>query len=401
MLACSSILLAAHLALASAPRAAILSLDDGEQVPAQQAAIEASLAVRGYSSIDSVDARRLLGDEPPEQDAQALAIEAKKAFGDFDSTTARERLRQAQDILFESPRILSERTLLADLHLLEGQIALSAGQHDEALQALARAALLEPDRTLHPGLYPPDLIESYTEAQDWLKTQAQGALVVTTWPEHAHVYVDGVFRGEAPAVIEGLPAGWHYATAAVDGRGARTRPFLVEGGRSTQTTLFVPDEAVREQLPSLLRRYRAQPDDADVAARLLTAVGAQLLVATGTSHDAAAQILDDDQAAVVVEPVLASTIAIEARVDKLLEALRKKRPASLPGVGTTATSDSPPASLDPSGDGAPSPWPWIAAGAAGLVLAGGVTAAIAIAIALGQPEEPEDRVDIYLGGPSL
>lgn len=387
------------------PRAVVISLQPEQPLSlASYSAIEAKLSVKGYSGIDPVDAARVSMATDSlnhlQQEPQALFFEAKKSYKNFDDGKARSKLVQAQQVLFESPRILTEKVLLADIHLLQGQMALNNGQRPNALAEFALAELLEP-RSLHPGIYPPDVILAYQEARKELSSRPKGALVVESLPAKAQVYVDGSFAGPSPLVLETLVEGTHYVTASVQGRGTRTRRVQVTSGRSTHILLFVPDNQGQVSVQTLLRSYRENPVDSKVAAALMDAVGASLVLALGPLGGACASKVDNSG---VVTLALGDEKFQKAdsttRADLLLSGIAKL-------VQKRRSSVSQPAGQN-SGNGGNAgqeeesfpPWAWAAVGGGAVVaIVGAVVTSVVIYNSL-QPQEPEDRVDIVLGGGS-
>jgi hypothetical protein len=402
-------LLLALTSTAATPRAVIVALSpESSLTPAQRSEIEAALTVRGYQGIDEVDAaalRHAARSQPAAEAPQALYIEAKKALMNFDDAAARQKLERARALLCESPRILSERILLADTHLLAGMIAMSSGQPDQAERDFTLAALLEPTRSLHPGLYPPDVVDAFEAAKRRPAERPRGALVVNARPAGAQIYVDGAFRGAAPLVVERLAAGPHYVTAIVAGRGARTRVVEVASGHSTPLSLFVPDQG-GAPLVELVAGYRAGPDDSARAEALLEGLGADLLLAFGQRRSAAALRADDgelllhllpaeryggddlgDRAALLIEEVEAAHRARTA------PQVASSAPALGPTVAASVPAEIPAGSAR---DDEPlSPWAWVAIGGGGVAVITAITIGIiALVTSWPDPPAPEERARI-------
>lgn len=394
---------------ASAPRAALVALDPARPLsPQERSAVESVLHVAGFQALDPVDAAALEAD-PAQADTaappDALFVEARRALLNFDEASAQRKLEQARATLCESPRILAERTLLADIHLLTGQIEIAAGRDVEARREFALAAVIEPTRTLHPGLYPPDVVAAYQQAQRERGAAVPGALVVEAEPAEAQIYLDGDFRGPPPLVVPELAAGLHYVTAVVQGRAARTRVVEVASGHSTQLALFVPLVQAEAPVATLLAAYRALPRSSTAAEALLAAIGADLVLALADDRGAVARRAADrsvvalevlDPAFVAADPGQRTQQLVEASDAAVRERIPKAIASTAPAQGASSVSSSA-----PDGD---QPWPawvWVTAGAAGSALIAASAVAVGIYIvSLPPPAPPADRVNIVIGGPS-
>ncbi|MBN2362024.1 MAG: PEGA domain-containing protein [Deltaproteobacteria bacterium] len=394
----------------AAPRAAVVALDPARPLsPQERSAVESALHVTGHRALDPADAAVLedgAATRPAVAPPDALFVEARRALLNFDEAAAQGKLEQARDILCESPRILAERTLLADIHLLSGQIAVAAGRAVEAQREFALAAVLEPTRTLHPGLYPPEVVAAYQQAQQELKALAPGALVVEAVPAEAQLYLDGEFSGSSPLLVPELAAGLHYVTAVVQGRLARTRVVEVISGHSTQLSLLVPVVPAGTSIPELLAAYRRSPSQPASATPLMVAVGADLLLAAGADRGAIARRSADgsvvalelhDDAFAQADPGQRTRRLVEESEELLRQRARSIAAASAPA----SQARSLPEPVPEPGSAWPS-WVWVAAGAAGSALVAATAVAIGLYIASQPPPTPpEDRVNIVIGGPGL
>jgi hypothetical protein len=63
-----------------------------------------------------------------------------------------------------------------------------------------------------------------------------GSLAVSTSPQGAQVYIDGVLRGITPATIPGLPAGTHAILLKMDGFEELSTTVIITAGQTAEYT---------------------------------------------------------------------------------------------------------------------------------------------------------------------
>lgn len=121
---------------------------------------------------------------------------------------------------------------LIDCLLLLGLAHASIGEPDAARAAFKRVVVLDATRQLDAVNYPPKMVGMFNEVRQAVLALPGAVLNVTAAEDGAHVYVDGVERGEAPVKVDGLPPGVHYVLVqGADGRRSFSRVELGPGER--------------------------------------------------------------------------------------------------------------------------------------------------------------------------
>jgi len=229
-----------------------------------------------------------MASEDPEQErhfAQALVAvkEGEAAYDNLEPDTAIDRLGQAVADFEKAPLILARQPksyrkaliYLAASHILNGDLV--GGQ-----EGFRRVLVVDPGAQLNKRVFPPGMVSMFDAARRDLVSDATSILSVVSSPEHARVYVGGVFRGVTPCDVDGLPLGQHLVGLRKAGYAPWAKVMTLRTGIDNSVNC----------------RLEPAPD----GRRLLSAVAE------------AAEELDEDQA---LPPELVS-IAVGAGLDRIL-----------------------------------------------------------------------------------
>ena len=126
---------------------------------------------------------------------------------------ARERLRNALEILSSIPPSSERSQILLRLRTLELQLYSGTGGRAELAQALEAILRVLPNFAFDPNTYSPQQLSDYEEIRKKLRAKSQSTLKVTTHPAGMVVYVDGLAVGPAPVTLP-LPAGTYRVEVA-------------------------------------------------------------------------------------------------------------------------------------------------------------------------------------------
>jgi hypothetical protein len=163
------------------------------------------------------------------------------------------------------------------------------GNQDGARDALRHALVFDPQLDFTPQLFPPQMKKAVIEGRLLFDALGRGKLNVTSEPPGALVIVDGVVRGETPAVVDDVPAGPNEVMVRMRGFAPAVTTVEVNGGgeeqRVEQTLArydndpYVPLAQAREDLGAdaapgpLLDAAHAVKVDLVTAVRLAPAAG--------------------------------------------------------------------------------------------------------------------------------
>lgn len=224
-------------------------------------------------------------------DVKASLLEARAALRRLELAAVDAALRAAEEALLTLATPDAHRDLFAELLLFRAEIALAQGRAAEALADLSLLARLDPEReTLHPGLYPPRVVEAFARARAEAEAAPAGLLVIAprALPEGAgEVLVDGrpVALEEAAAGIR-VAAGRHLVTVRASERVTRSIVVEVEAGKPLRLAPFLPPPGADEQRAQLLPRLvgEAPPEEALAALCALSAADAVVLLEEGRAR---------------------------------------------------------------------------------------------------------------------
>ncbi len=174
---------------------------------------------------EEIEAQLERGDEALEQ--------AKKLIDDLDFEGAGESLAAAIDAYTPYlPELMTRdgnANRLIDALIQTVIIRFLNGDEDEASKALAQAFVLEPTMEFDRKRFPPQLEEFVIQELLLLDEFGKGTLEVRVKGGPATVFVNGIERGQAPVVVEGLPAGPNFVHLRVPGTKGVSLTARIEG----------------------------------------------------------------------------------------------------------------------------------------------------------------------------
>lgn len=173
---------------------------------------------------------------------------------------------------------VADRALVARVY--KGLGVALAGLHrlDEARRAMHRSLAVYPNQDAASYAYSLDTRNLFSQVQREVQDLPNGALVVSTTPEAAEVYVDYEFRGFSPVRVAGLTAGDHLVTAWLEGHQVFASFATVQGGADDRVDADLKTTsattAIRANIAVALRAMgKGRPVD-DAAAGLAAATDA-------------------------------------------------------------------------------------------------------------------------------
>ncbi|MBN2360360.1 MAG: PEGA domain-containing protein [Deltaproteobacteria bacterium] len=115
-----------------------------------------------------------------------------------------------------------------------GVAAFRRGKEDLADQALAQAAVLDPERTLDPREYPPLLLNRYEQLHKKSLSKARGSISVDVGVAGAEVFFDARSVGATPIVLKNVPPGVHFVRVVKEGAGVVGKRVEVESSKAAE-----------------------------------------------------------------------------------------------------------------------------------------------------------------------
>jgi hypothetical protein len=228
----------------------------------------------------------------------ALLAQAKAHGEQFEEQKARAALERAEHLVragfVMNPRV---KPLLRVL-MARVKHAADAGKLDEVQQTLLRAMVINPELTLDPGTYPPQVIAAAKQLEARVN-QRRGALQVTSTPPGHPVLVDGRRRGKAPVTVK-VPLGEHFV--AVGPTGARIGKIVRVGSGGASVTVAVTRRRTKRLTDHRLRNMGQQAGaDWVVTVRVVALQGARFQVRTRAIATRTVDVPRRQRSAAVVE----------------------------------------------------------------------------------------------------
>ncbi len=173
---------------------------------------------------------------------------------------------------------VADRALVARVYKGLGAALAGLNRLDEARRAMHRSLAVYPNQDAASYAYSLDTRNLFSQVQREVQDLPNGALVVSTTPEAAEVYVDYEFRGFSPVRVAGLTAGDHLVTAWLEGHQVFASFATVQGGADDRVDADLKTTsattAIRTNIAVALRAMdKGRPVD-DAAAGLAAATDA-------------------------------------------------------------------------------------------------------------------------------
>lgn len=127
----------------------------------------------------------------------------------LDLPGARRNLAEASGAMERSPQTAADLSILSDIKLLEGIIALSSDPKsaDQDFDLLLR---LDRTRTLDPKRFPPYAVSALAQAKERFDLLPTTQVNVESDPGDAWISIDGVTVGRTPRTLDRIPTGEHF-----------------------------------------------------------------------------------------------------------------------------------------------------------------------------------------------
>jgi hypothetical protein len=165
------------------------------------------------------------------EDTKALIASAKEHHFTFQGKRALAEIDEAIASLDGRALGAAVGAVALDAFLSKALIAKAVGREDVAREALMRALRIDPLLELSPADYPPSLVKLLASVRSQQAMTETGSVSVTSRPAGAEISLNGINRGVAPLVLEGLPAGTYALTVAANRYAHDEREITVLPGK--------------------------------------------------------------------------------------------------------------------------------------------------------------------------
>jgi tetratricopeptide (TPR) repeat protein len=214
-------------AQATKPMVVILPLPTRDVPPPDQDLVLANLAAQLRSQYGvSVLAGRAVGravwgtlGSGLEEAAEAFASKVaagKQAYQKLQIGRARKLLEQAQKPLAKAGAEVRDPQLFVDLHVYHGLSLLAEGKSKQAAKDFRQAVAMNPDTSLSPRQFPPDVIKAFERAKRQLLSGRPTQVRLMSKPAGADVFIDGKRQGVTPLTAPVYP-GYHFVRVQKEG----------------------------------------------------------------------------------------------------------------------------------------------------------------------------------------
>lgn len=152
---------------------------------------------------------------------------------------------------------------------------------------IVRLLAMDPRADFPADLTPPELAAEVKRAREVRNNEPKFAIDVNSEPVASRVYVNGVFRGTAPASVRGLTQGEHYLTLVAPGYKMVQKTVMVGPG-ATATERLEPAERARPFLTFLdrIRNGFGTAEEINAARVLARATTADEVLVVGVTRNA-------------------------------------------------------------------------------------------------------------------
>jgi len=182
---------------------------------------------------------------PPEPPKDPALEKADKLLWKARDLTSEGKVRMAVGPMRTVVGIYAQRFMnLEDLNPLieaiyeSAGVFFSAGKMSAAQQMLTILFTLRPNTAFQQQRTPPKLLEMVAATQEKMAKNLGGKLVISSKPENARIYVDGIDQGLSPTELELDVAGPHFVVARLDGyKPAGIRVNVPKRGRTKKALL--------------------------------------------------------------------------------------------------------------------------------------------------------------------
>lgn len=157
-------------------------------------------------------------------EANTYYTTGKKQFENMDLEAALNSMSKALSNFWKCPAYIGNGAEYLETLKLLGAIYIFNGEEKMGREMFKRALIFNPETTMNKDLFPPNIVDLFEKVRAEISSMKKGYISVTTIPQGAEVYIDGIFAGISPINRKEVIAGNHFISIEKDG-------YINEGGR--------------------------------------------------------------------------------------------------------------------------------------------------------------------------
>lgn len=167
------------------------------------------------------------------QEARRLFDSGREAYINLDLEGAIDNFGEALEIYGEQVAHVSDLNEISECLLHMGAAEILLGRSRQARDYFRRLLLIDPERRPDPDVFPPPVTDAFEREASRISRIRQGDLRISTVPEGANVFVDGIFQGPSPQELSSFRAGEHYVRVRLQGYVEQGEVVEISRRRST------------------------------------------------------------------------------------------------------------------------------------------------------------------------
>jgi len=157
-------------------------------------------------------------------EANTYYTTGKKQFENMDLESAQNSMSKALANFWRCPAYIGNGVEYLETVKMLGAIYFLVGEEKMGKKMFRNALIFNPDTSINKDIFPPNVVTEFEKIKSGISSMEKGSLNISTIPQGAEVYVDGVFAGISPVIKKDIPVGNHFISIEKDG-------YINDGGR--------------------------------------------------------------------------------------------------------------------------------------------------------------------------
>ncbi|MCX7942955.1 MAG: PEGA domain-containing protein [Deltaproteobacteria bacterium] len=157
-------------------------------------------------------------------EANTYYTTGKKQFENMDLEAAEKSMSKALNNFWKCPAYIGSGAEYLETLKMMGAIYVLNGDEKMGRNMFRSALIFNPETTINKDLFPPNVVDVFEKVRLDISAAKKGYLSVSTIPQGAEVFINGVFAGISPISRKEVIAGNHFVSIEKDG-------YLNDGGR--------------------------------------------------------------------------------------------------------------------------------------------------------------------------